>query len=80
MEAYRLGFLSIQAQDFIEETPSVISRRQPVTFLSIQAQDFIEEMKRMAPVCPACRFLSIQAQDFIEERQCSYHWPTRAHS
>ena len=35
-------FLSIQAQDFIEETPAKIPMPNS-KFLSIQAQDFIEE-------------------------------------
>ena len=39
-------FLSIQAQDFIEENRSSISGSETYTFLSIQAQDFIEDRKR----------------------------------
>ena len=62
-------FLSIQAQDFIEETslPDLpIDRR--MTFLSIQAQDFIEEERIVnGGFEDGIKFLSIQAQDFIEE-------------
>ena len=36
-------FLSIQAQDFIEEHQYDTMRQVGVSFLSIQAQDFIEE-------------------------------------
>ena len=44
-------FLSIQAQDFIEE-PKVLPRdRAPITFLSIQAQDFIEDIKIWFRLC-----------------------------
>ena len=60
-------FLSIQAQDFIEEQPDGKTRNAISRFLSIQAQDFIEESKRMWMRSFAARFLSIQAQDFIEE-------------
>ena len=38
-------FLSIQAQDFIEEIRSMSMRARLRTFLSIQAQDFIEETR-----------------------------------
>ena len=37
------GFLSIQAQDFIEEGRAIRATPGLVIFLSIQAQDFIEE-------------------------------------
>ena len=37
-------FLSIQAQDFIEECRNVTHDGTVRTFLSIQAQDFIEEI------------------------------------
>ena len=37
-------FLSIQAQDFIEEATSHTTIPRP-SFLSIQAQDFIEERR-----------------------------------
>ena len=36
-------FLSIQAQDFIEERISPLLTRGTRSFLSIQAQDFIED-------------------------------------
>ena len=36
-------FLSIQAQDFIEETGGKHGMPSSATFLSIQAQDFIED-------------------------------------
>ena len=36
-------FLSIQAQDFIEDHKIQSGRFEDVKFLSIQAQDFIEE-------------------------------------
>ena len=36
-------FLSIQAQDFIEDYMSEFQTAKADTFLSIQAQDFIEE-------------------------------------
>ena len=38
-----LIFLSIQAQDFIEEKHSASNPEKSPKFLSIQAQDFIEE-------------------------------------
>ena len=37
------SFLSIQAQDFIEDLGAVSYKDANATFLSIQAQDFIEE-------------------------------------
>ena len=39
----QLTFLSIQAQDFIEDTVEQSVFSSVVAFLSIQAQDFIEE-------------------------------------
>ena len=44
----RARFLSIQAQDFIEELGGG-SSAAPKAFLSIQAQDFIEEMRLKPP-------------------------------
>ena len=68
-----MAFLSIQAQDFIEETVGRVLAHRIRQFLSIQAQDFIED-------CPFAQneqlqtiFLSIQAQDFIEERRFPGH-------
>ena len=64
-----MKFLSIQAQDFIEEgldtmTVKIVTEE----FLSIQAQDFIEEgLDTMTVKIVTEEFLSIQAQDFIEE-------------
>ena len=43
MERKRKEFLSIQAQDFIEDDYSGPVNGNVVEFLSIQAQDFIEE-------------------------------------
>ena len=40
---YQRAFLSIQAQDFIEERNMTQSALADEIFLSIQAQDFIEE-------------------------------------
>ena len=60
-------FLSIQAQDFIEELRSRFRIASPALFLSIQAQDFIEDLTPPTILRALCRFLSIQAQDFIEE-------------
>ena len=40
-------FLSIQAQDFIEEGRAIRAMPGLVIFLSIQAQDFIEEGFRL---------------------------------
>ena len=40
-------FLSIQAQDFIEDSRQVSYGYVTVTFLSIQAQDFIEDVCRV---------------------------------
>ena len=59
-------FLSIQAQDFIEDTPHNTTLHNHTGFLSIQAQDFIEDCRRIVPVRSTV-FLSIQAQDFIED-------------
>ena len=62
-----MPFLSIQAQDFIEDVGKALDGRNGLEFLSIQAQDFIEDSETK-PVTPAWGlFLSIQAQDFIEE-------------
>ena len=60
-------FLSIQAQDFIEDADASRAQRLRITFLSIQAQDFIEE--RISPLLTRGMrsFLSIQAQNFIED-------------
>ena len=43
------AFLSIQAQDFIEEVAQQLEAFNSSVFLSIQAQDFIEESR-----LPAC--------------------------
>ena len=64
-----LLFLSIQAQDFIEETivpPDYVTLQSK--FLSIQAQDFIEEFDMQTLMLELAQFLSIQAQDFIEDK------------
>ncbi len=60
-------FLSIQAQDFIEETSGLPKQGRERTFLSIQAQDFIEDCSARCRELQSCQFLSIQAQDFIED-------------
>ena len=60
-------FLSIQAQDFIEDQ-ELEAEGYTVRFLSIQAQDFIEENRERFLHLLIVAFLSIQAQDFIEER------------
>ena len=60
------AFLSIQAQDFIEERGRMRNSR-PIGFLSIQAQDFIEDEIGYTSSYDGASFLSIQAQDFIEE-------------
>ena len=68
----KLKFLSIQAQDFIEDVHYRLNWPKRGIFLSIQAQDFIEESgfaRVLATSLP--KFLSIQAQDFIEERNCA---------
>ena len=62
----RHTFLSIQAQDFIEEATSHTTIPRP-SFLSIQAQDFIEDLLTRNAPWNFVIFLSIQAQDFIEE-------------
>ena len=41
--AHRGRFLSIQAQDFIEDPEGIAHDAKSGTFLSIQAQDFIED-------------------------------------
>ena len=63
-------FLSIQAQDFIEDGKIIaLARLHHEQFLSIQAQDFIEDiMWDEKIVLWLQEFLSIQAQDFIEDR------------
>ena len=70
-------FLSIQAQDFIEDSGSM-SRAFTAGrgFLSIQAQDFIEERIRRASMRHGL-FLSIQAQDFIEETPTKWTTPSK---
>ena len=60
-------FLSIQAQDFIEDGSMTLITMRMNQFLSIQAQDFIEECVSEAIQIIRRKFLSIQAQDFIEE-------------
>ena len=64
---YSVLFLSIQAQDFIEDQSLGYGIPQLAQFLSIQAQDFIEELFAFGCSVQAIQFLSIQAQDFIEE-------------
>ena len=66
-----MSFLSIQAQDFIEEGElEDYTDVDGGRFLSIQAQDFIEDMQGLAILSVwVMTFLSIQAQDFIEERR-----------
>ena len=66
MKIYNV-FLSIQAQDFIEDQGYPQQSVAMRAFLSIQAQDFIEDYT-VAPSCKVPAFLSIQAQDFIEEK------------
>ena len=61
------AFLSIQAQDFIEEGKQKGKKHNVRKFLSIQAQDFIEESTRKPEDAWSRIFLSIQAQDFIED-------------
>ena len=62
-------FLSIQAQDFIEDPSNgVLDVLRALGFLSIQAQDFIEERRLTIRKENIMAFLSIQAQDFIEEQ------------
>ena len=63
-------FLSIQAQDFIEETCAIHDHLSVDKFLSIQAQDFIEDEHHLGHHALSAVFLSIQAQDFIEESIC----------
>ena len=66
-------FLSIQAQDFIEDGSPKSICMLIMSFLSIQAQDFIEETTMFSGGTVSRIFLSIQAQDFIEE---SSRWKT----
>ena len=67
-------FLSIQAQDFIEDECVRQRGGSGSKFLSIQAQDFIEENEKKSIDNPCQEFLSIQAQDFIED--ASAQWRT----
>ena len=60
-------FLSIQAQDFIEEVVNMPRAHKQAEFLSIQAQDFIEDGSPKSICMLIMSFLSIQAQDFIED-------------
>ena len=66
------AFLSIQAQDFIEDVIMAQYRMRLSKFLSIQAQDFIEERQSRSRIA-SLEFLSIQAQDFIEDHTSSVH-------
>ena len=59
-------FLSIQAQDFIEDGSPKSICMLIMSFLSIQAQDFIETGLAVTRAITRS-FLSIQAQDFIED-------------
>ncbi|OSG85957.1 hypothetical protein B0070_1354 [Bifidobacterium adolescentis] len=61
------SFLSIQAQDFIEERCILTRCQATKQFLSIQAQDFIEDKVFYYVDGETDPFLSIQAQDFIED-------------
>ena len=63
-----VAFLSIQAQDFIEDKHIYVEIVDYLKFLSIQAQDFIEEWFEDPGRIAIMKFLSIQAQDFIEDR------------
>ena len=54
-------FLSIQAQDFIEETDKFLIDIPVIKFLSIQAQDFIEDLKHLRQ----------RLRDFIPEHSSS---------
>ena len=63
----RFSFLSIQAQDFIEDGSPKSICMLIMSFLSIQAQDFIEETGLAVTRAITRSFLSIQAQDFIED-------------
>ena len=47
-----LKFLSIQAQDFIEDSALEATVAELSKFLSIQAQDFIEDRYHLAARCP----------------------------
>ena len=60
-------FLSIQAQDFIEEVVNMPRAHKQAEFLSIQAQDFIEDGSPKSICMLIMSFLSIQAQDFMED-------------
>ena len=60
-------FLSIQAQDFIEDGSPKSICMLIMSFLSIQAQDFIEETGLAVTRAITRSFLSILAQDFIED-------------
>ena len=77
----RAAFLSIQAQDFIEDSSAgAAATSSTSTFLSIQAQDFIEERHTQVARVDRFAFLSIQAQDFIEEdgRGLPSLWPSHS--
>ena len=63
----QVQFLSIQAQDFIEDGSPKSICMLIMSFLSIQAQDFIEETGLAVTRAITRSFLSIQAQDFIED-------------
>ena len=78
-------FLSIQAQDFIEEEDHMTTGQKGIPFLSIQAQDFIEECATPGSASWTwATFLSIQAQDFIEDgrwrKEDSYTYNIPEHS
>ena len=75
-----LTFLSIQAQDFIEDAESLPEGLGAFAFLSIQAQDFIEESTWPPTIVGQGRFLSIQAQDFIEDESLKGLWKHRPYS
>ena len=65
----KLKFLSIQAQDFIEDVHYRLNWPKRGIFLSIQAQDFIEDVHYRLNWPKRGIFLSIQAQDFIEDHK-----------
>ena len=61
------GFLSSNAQDFIEDKIPLAWIDVQWGFLSSNAQDFIEEQYDGQRLVGECLFLSSNAQDFIEE-------------
>ena len=65
------GFLSSNAQDFIEDIHTTTLHDKSCKFLSSNAQEFIEDQTSIENSEQSLAFLSSNAQDFIGDVQSS---------